>query len=227
MAWPISSRAELSLPDASGLEEFLLLCNARPDDGLPLEDTPSRNEQGMSSTGMTNSPRLFSQEQIPQIVEPQYLHLVSTPEHEHVGSPHPQTRPIDSTDSDLSADLQRTLRRMYLAASDCSNDSYRPRTIQARPRKSSASKRRVTPRSEKHARELELNRKAAAKCRNRQKAFVEHLEERCREEQEKMRIQTSLVHALHDEVVALRNEVMRQSLCECHFLVDSGTSVLS
>jgi hypothetical protein len=83
---------------------------------------------------------------------------------------------------------------------------------------------RITPRSDKHARELELNRKAATKCRNRQKAFIEQLQHRCKREEEKMHIQSSLVSALHDEVVALRNELLRQSFCDCRFLSTASLS---
>ena len=40
-----------------------------------------------------------------------------------------------------------------------------------------------------------------------------------------MHIQTSLVSALHDEVIVLRNEVLRQSFCDCRLL--SCTSLFS
>jgi hypothetical protein len=113
-----------------------------------------------------------------------------------------------------------------LAGAGSGDDSYRPRAAATgsakRPPRS-----RITPRSAKHARELELNRKAAAKCRNRQKAHVDNLQARYRKEEERLRVQTSLVHSLHDEVIALRNELMRQSLCECHSLQGAATSLVS
>jgi len=109
---------------------------------------------------------------------------------------------------------------MSLAAIDLNDDSYRPRSTPAKRKKSITG--RITPRSDKHARELELNRKAATKCRNRQKAFIDQLQQRCKREEEKMHIQSSLVSALHDEVVVLRNEVLRQSFCDCRFLSGSA-----
>ncbi|EHY58640.1 hypothetical protein HRR83_007362 [Exophiala dermatitidis] len=129
----------------------------------------------------------------------------------------PQESIDDPSSSYLPADRRETLRRLSLATNDLGGaDSYRPRNSPTRPRRASTT--RIQPRDEKHARELELNRKAATKCRNRQKAFVENLQERYRKEERRMHFQTSLVHALHDEVVALRNEVMRQSFCSCRYI---------
>ena len=108
------------------------------------------------------------------------------------------------------------LRRMSMAAVDLNDDSYRPRNTPAKRKKTTTG--RIKPRSDKHARELELNRKAATKCRNRQKTFIDQLQQRCKREEEKMHIQTSLVHALHDEIAGLRNEVLRQSFCDCRFM---------
>jgi hypothetical protein len=98
---------------------------------------------------------------------------------------------------------------------DLDNDSYRPRHTPAKRKKGSSG--RIKPRSDKHARELELNRKAATKCRNRQKAFIEQLQTRCKREEEKMHIQSSLVSALHDEVMGLKNEILRQGIIDCRF----------
>ncbi|KAK5025800.1 hypothetical protein LTS07_008004 [Exophiala sideris] len=159
----------------------------------------------------------------PQFVQLQELH--SSPTVSPVSKSPPSRRgsldlgghgPLDTMPEYLSLDRRRAIRRLSLATSDLSSEAYRPRNTPARPRKSSSS--RITPRSDKHARELELNRKAATKCRNRQKSFIENLQARCKKEEEKMHIQTSLVHALHDEVLALRNEVMRQSFCDCQFM---------
>jgi len=180
-------------------------------------DPFSQSTAELSSTAFAVDPG-------PRFVQPQELHASSStseasksPGSQYGSSDLSRHGSLDSTLSEyLSVDRQRAIRRLSLATSDLSNDSYRPRNTPARPRKSASS--RITPRSEKHARELELNRKAATKCRNRQKAFIENLQARCKREEEKMHVQTSLVHALHDEVVALRNEVMRQSFCDCRFL---------
>ncbi|KEF53746.1 uncharacterized protein A1O9_10147 [Exophiala aquamarina CBS 119918] len=96
------------------------------------------------------------------------------------------------------------------------NETYRPRNT--RPRRQSAATTRTTPRSDKHARDLELNRRAATKCRNKQKIFVENLQKRCRTEEERLHEQKTLVHALLNEVIDLKNEVMRHSLCGCQSL---------
>lgn len=124
---------------------------------------------------------------------------------------------------------QAKLRRLSLPPLDDAKESYRPRNTPARSRKSSSSSgstSRITPRSQKHARELELNRKAASKCRNRHKAYVEDLQTRCRTEEERLHAQTSLLHALHDEVLVLRTELLRQSLCGCQSLSNSAAAGL-
>lgn len=108
-------------------------------------------------------------------------------------------------------DKHQTLRRLSVATLDLEVDQYRPRNTPNRSRKSASS--RITPRSDKHAHELELNRKAATKCRNRQKQFVQNLQAKCRREEEKMQLQTSLIHSLHEQVLALRTELLRHSFC--------------
>ncbi|KIW28022.1 uncharacterized protein PV07_07712 [Cladophialophora immunda] len=164
----------------------------------------------------------------PEFVQPRDL---------HPGDPSGSTSPASQTsqlgrtasiDSATSSPVslshhQQLLRRMSLASVELNDDAYRPRNTPARRKKSTTG--RIAPRSEKHARELELNRRAATKCRNRQKVFIEHLQQRCRKEEEKLHVQTSLVSALHDEVVALRNEVLRQSFCDCRFLSSAGATV--
>ncbi|KAK5446393.1 hypothetical protein LTS15_009732 [Exophiala xenobiotica] len=202
--------------------------NFPPPQNLNYEDVSAFDSQDpfSQSTGELSS-AAFAADPVPRFVQPQELHASSSSSSTSEASKSPESQygsldfsshsPLDSTLSQyLSVDRQRIIRRLSLATSELSTDSYRPRNTPARPRKSASS--RITPRSEKHARELELNRKAATKCRNRQKAFVENLQARCKREEEKMHVQTSLVHALHDEVVALRNEVMRQSFCDCRYL---------
>ncbi|EXJ73639.1 uncharacterized protein A1O5_03401 [Cladophialophora psammophila CBS 110553] len=176
----------------------------------------------------TSSPGLDMQRPLPEFVQPQALYphdLERSTSPASQASQSRRTSSRDSTTSSVSLSHQQLLRRMSLATTDLNDNSYRPRNTPARRKKSTTG--RIAPRSEKHARELELNRRAATKCRNRQKAFVEQLQQRCRKEEEKMQMQTSLVSALHDEVVALRNEVLRQSFCDCHFLSGASTAMLS
>jgi flagellum-specific peptidoglycan hydrolase FlgJ len=167
---------------------------------------------GAEFGSQATSPEL-SQPRIPQFVQPQELHTSSAPT-ESSSSPQSRQASLDSLSNLVAFDRQQIFRPLSVASGDIKNDTYRPRNNPARRRKSTTS--RVTPRSEKHARELKLNRKAATKYRNRQRAFVENLQKRCRREEEKMHVQTSLVHVLHDEVVALREEAMRQSFRGCH-----------
>ncbi|KIW11305.1 hypothetical protein PV08_10605 [Exophiala spinifera] len=195
-----------------------------------------------SSAAELSSTLLPAAEPMANFIHPQELHVSSSgsessrsPQSQHGSLDLTHRGSFDSSSSSsssssvatdyLSLDRQRAIRRLSLATSDLSNDTYRPRNTPARPRKSASS--RITPRSQKHARELELNRKAATKCRNRQKAFVENLQARCKREEEKMHVQTSLLHALHDEVVALRNEIMRQSFCDCQFLKGAASVLLT
>ncbi|KIW68946.1 hypothetical protein PV04_04857 [Phialophora macrospora] len=168
---------------------------------------------------------LVSERRLPEFVQPQDLHShdanTSSPSSISQASLPRRTGSIDSTSGSGSLSREQFLRRLSLATTDLQGDSYRPRNTPAKRKKSTTG--RIMPRSDKHARELDLNRKAATKCRNRQKAFIEQLQNRCKREEEKMHIQSSLVSALHDEVVALRNELLRQSFCNCRFL--STTSV--
>jgi hypothetical protein len=157
------------------------------------------------------SPTLL-QAMVPQYIQPFEIHM-SPSTTESVNSTHTTQPSLDSLSSFVPLDPQQALRRLSLASSESNNDTYRPRGTPVIRRKVTA--RRIHPRSNKHARELELNRKAATKCRDRQKNFVEKLQKKCRSEEVKMHEQTALVHALHDEVVILRNEVMKQSFCGC------------
>jgi hypothetical protein len=174
------------------------------------------------------SPLLASQRPMPEFVQPQDLVSrnadVSTSSPTSHASPPRRTLSIDSTSSSLTPNQQQLLRRMSLAAIELHDDSYRPRNTPARQKKAITG--RIKPRSDKHARELELNRKAATKCRNRQKAFIEQLQTKCKREEEKMHVQSALVSALHDEVTVLRNEIMRQSFCECRFLSGAPRAML-
>ncbi|KAH0845775.1 hypothetical protein AYO21_11091 [Fonsecaea monophora] len=176
----------------------------------------------------TASPGLVPQRPSPEFVQPHDLHprgLEGSTSPASQTSQLGRTSSIDSPAGSMSLSHQQLLRRMSLATIDLNDDSYRPRNTPARRKKSTTG--RIAPRSEKHARELELNRKAATKCRNRQKVFIEHLQQRCRKEEEKLQMQTSLVSALHDEVVALRNEVLRQSFCDCRFLSGANSALHS
>lgn len=181
---------------------------------LPESQFPDFSAYGQENIDSPSLSPVLLQAMIPQYVQPHDVYKSSSPA-ESIDST--QTRPPswDSLSSFVSLNRQQTLRRLSLASNDF-NDTYRPRNTPVRRRKATTS--RITPRSNKHARELELNRKAATKCRNRQKSFVENLQQKCRNEEAKMHEQSALVHALHDEVVILRNEVMRQSFCGCQSL---------
>jgi flagellum-specific peptidoglycan hydrolase FlgJ len=185
-------------------------------------DTSFENISLLLHGQQANLPQLLSDGSTAQqqFVQPQELQASSSSS-DYSNSPHsPHTSMDFGATNHLPAERQETLRRLSLASMDFCTDSYRPRNTPARKRKTSTS--RIKPRSDKHARELELNRKAATKCRNRQKAFVENLQQKCRKEEEKMHIQTSLVHALHDEVIALRNEVMRHTFCDVNQIRNGG-----
>ncbi|KAJ9646819.1 hypothetical protein H2204_000511 [Knufia peltigerae] len=229
--WPVELQQDVPAPlppeETLNFDDISML----PDASDPFSAEPSAEP---SSTILPTEP-------LPYFIHPQELHASSFTASESSRSPQSQHGSIDlsnhnpqhqhggSFDSSLtdylSLDRQRAVRRLSLATSDLSNDTYRPRNTPARRRKSASS--RITPRSEKHARELELNRKAATKCRNRQKAFIENLQARCKREEEKLQVQTSLLHALHDEVVVLRNEIMRQSFCDCQYLKGAAGLLLT
>ena len=124
---------------------------------------------------------------------PAPLPQVRCPYSEGSGSMGPTSRPSSRNGQ------QRSLR-MFLAVAELTDDSYQPRNTPNKRQKSDTG--HIKPRSDKYARELELDRKAPTKCRNRQKAFIERLQYRSKREEEKTHIQTSLVSALHDEEYA-------------------------
>lgn len=155
---------------------------------------------------------LDSQSPIPEFVHPQSL--LTSPTSAGEGSPSLKSRrrSLDSIPYPIHLDGQQLQRRLSQAKVDLSADepNYRPRKSPTRARKKSTS--RVTPRSEKHARALEQNRKAATKCRNRKREYVENLQKRCFQEKEKIKLQTELVHDLQQELLKLREQVLRQNL---------------
>lgn len=197
----------------------------QPDQDTYLDDMAVFGEPDVFSddTEASSSSSLLNTIASPPFIQPHDLHVFPTrtsssspdPSPSSSQFPHFRADPNDSTASHLPQGHQRPHRRLSTTSTNDSpgNETYRPRHTPTKPRKSKPG--RITPRSEKHARELELNRKAATKCRNRQKAYVEDLQARCRQEEAKMQAQTSLVHALMDEVMALRGEAMRQSFCAC------------
>lgn len=160
----------------------------------------------------------------PQFVQPQQLQSPTNYSHTLTNALNHGRSPSSDSTSSTSAysDFSRRACLSLDGSLNTPSDAYRPRGSPTKHRKNTA---RIEPRSDKHARELELNRKAATKCRNRQKSFVENLQKRCKNEEEKMHLQSSMVQALHDEVLVLRNELMRQSTyCGCQYIGPSGTS---
>jgi len=179
----------------------------------PGRDVPNLLAFGQEEFNPQPTSPPLQQFQIPY-VQPQELHI--SPAFSEPPDPTPSKTPLLESPSNLvSLHRQRELRSWSLTSSDMDDRIYRPRS--APPRRRSATTGRITPRSDKHARTLELNRRAATKCRNRQKIFVESLRKKCRWEEERRQEQTALVHALHNEVISLRNEVVKQSLCGYEF----------
>jgi hypothetical protein len=155
---------------------------------------------------------------LPEFVQPQELFSSSPDTFDHFTL---MPDPLDSSNSaqDLTpgsdwSEPQQPLEPLSPPATRPSDGSYRPRKATSRRKKRNPG--RIEPRSDDHARKLELNRTAAARCRNRQKTFVQQLQQRCKQEEEKLRVQNSTVSALRNEVLALRLEVIRQSVCDCH-----------
>jgi hypothetical protein len=66
------------------------------------------------------------------------------------------------------------------------------------------------------AKVLAKNRMAANRYRLRQKEYVKNLEQRCKKEVEQTHIKSSIVKSLQQEIVRLKEELIRQSsLCNC------------
>jgi len=71
--------------------------------------------------------------------------------------------------------------------------------------------------SSKRAEALAKNRQAANRYRVRQKEYVKNLEQRCRTELEKQRVQAAMIIRLRSEVSNLKDELLRVGLCGCLF----------
>jgi hypothetical protein len=117
---------------------------------------------------------------------------------------------IQNSDSILAQPFFATLSPPAIPPGD---GSYRPR--EATDRRKRRPRGRVEPRSQEHARRLELDRTAAARSRKRRKISVEELQQRCKQEEERLRTQRSLVSTLRNHVLALRIALVRQSACDC------------
>jgi hypothetical protein len=66
---------------------------------------------------------------------------------------------------------------------------------------------------------LAKNRMAANRYRLRQKEYVKNLEQQCKKEVEQRRVKNSLVKSLQQEILRLKEEIVRRSdLCDCMHL---------
>jgi len=206
MALHLGVSSSFSRPDAFNTGHFCWTQDPRKDmDNLAA---PSRPPQARSIRPLSMQP--------PKFVEPQKLHFSQDLDG--------QERNSSLGSLSYTAATTSPVRSLLLKDDEVLNGSsgYRPRSS---PQKKRKTNHRITPRSEKHARELELNRRAATKCRDRHKAFVENLQKKCQKEEERLQHQTSLVRALHDEVMALRHELLRRSSCGCQPLSNMNPSM--
>lgn len=179
---------DLSLPVLFGKWNGLPTLEGSP---FPDLDSPWKNGHNPFSP----LPSTFE----PQAIRPTQLHAA-------------QWSPTTSnTTSPTSATTSRT------SANESWQDSIDPTTNEYRPRgptgKRKASVRRITPKSKKHAHELSRNRTAATKYRNRQKTYVDGLQEKCKDAEMQMQVKLSMVQSLRDELFELRRELLRHSSC--------------
>lgn len=96
-------------------------------------------------------------------------------------------------------------------------DSAAPPINEYRPRgptgKRKGAVRRITPKSKKHAYELSRNRTAATKYRDRQKLYVDGLQEKCKQAETKRQLTISMVQSLRHELLELRREILKHTHC--------------
>lgn len=67
----------------------------------------------------------------------------------------------------------------------------------------------------KRRRFLERNRVAASKCRQKKKAWMQDLENEAREAQSLSKQLRACVNVLKEEVLQLKNELLKHNTCEC------------
>jgi hypothetical protein len=122
-----------------------------------------------------------------------------------------------SLGSERAPSASTSTSRTSASSSMDSTDGAAPPKSEYRPRgptgKRKGATRRITPRSEKHAHELLRNRTAATKYRNRQKVYVDGLQQKCKDAEMKRQLTMSMVQSLRDELFGMRRELLRHTNC--------------
>jgi len=98
-------------------------------------------------------------------------------------------------------------------------DASQPSQKRRRSRKSSAETDSSAPvEDDKRNKFLERNRVAASKCRQKKKEWTQNLEVQARELQANKNQLQLLVSSLKDEVMWLKNEMLKHNNCGCHHI---------
>jgi hypothetical protein len=92
-------------------------------------------------------------------------------------------------------------------------DGYQSPELQKKTGKSQRRRRKNTDPKQRHAEKLEKNRKAAERCRQKQRAFVSNLQERAREEELKRARLIAQVNQLRDSILSLKESMVSHSGC--------------
>jgi hypothetical protein len=139
-----------------------------------------------------------------------------SPEHSPVTSPHQRQRGLSISSSQLQhhakpgADNTGIKRRRASSASS-SRAKMRGKIGQASPDGGEAPEVAEA----KRQRFLERNRVAASKCRQKKKAWMQDLENDAREAQNVSKQLRACVGVLKEEVLQLKNELLKHNTCEC------------
>lgn len=135
----------------------------------------------------------------------------SFPDHRQYFSPHAapggdydQAAGPGDSPGDLDEDLEARLRvARYHRGSDA---------------RSSISVEVAPPRGHRHERNREKNRLAASKCREKSKKYVDELRDKERELAAQRASLSAHAAVLKEEVLYLKNEVLRHGDCNCDFI---------
>lgn len=227
---PFTSATMTTAPAASMYGDNIALFPSLEPASLSLRDSPSsgsaskkrKNQPATNASTKKRTKRTKAKSDISSLASPPESNndesTEDTPESQSWETTQQVTPPGDN-----SLEEPKALRRT-------SSSSKRPSARKSNSRRSSTvSKASSLPEEsdeeglddeEKRKRFLERNRVAASKCRQKKKAWVNHLESQSEEISVKNKHLSLLVSTLKEEVLMLKNQLLAHSSCDCKVVRD-------
>ena len=141
------------------------------------------------------------------VIEPKDLHPLATWEGETIQESPKMRLPFESSINDDILDPTSTIE---IAPSE--EREHKPQQPRTRRR---SGPRRIMPRSETHAYQLDRNRVAATAYRNRKKEEMENVQHNFKQGRKTNRMLRSTLQRLNNEAMDLQKEVLKHCNCVC------------